>query len=302
MNLRSIDTNLVLALHALLTRRNVTRAGRDVGLSQSSMSHALGRLRAHFDDPLLVRVGRELVMTERAKSLVGPVAEAVGGLERVFGGGAERFDPKTSRRVFRIAATDNVELYVLPKLAAALQKKAPGITLRVGALPADWPSALKRGDIDLKLGRKYTLPAGLVGQDLSEEALACVVRRGHRVRSAPSFAALAALDHLVVMPSGALGAEPAGAVDAALAKRGLERRVAMTVPHFLVAPFIVASSDLVLTAPERMLRPFVETLRLRRLALPFDVPGYTLSQVWAARADDDEGHQWLRATLARAFR
>src|ERR1700760_2267867 len=82
MLLAGVDTNLIVALRALLVRQSVTRAAKDVGLSQSSMSHALARLRAHFADPLLVPVGRALVLTERAKQLQQPVADAVAQLER----------------------------------------------------------------------------------------------------------------------------------------------------------------------------------------------------------------------------
>src|SRR5215813_11432238 len=77
MQLGSVDTNLVVTLLALLRHQNVTRAAREVGLSQSSMSHALARLRAQFADPLLVPAGRGLVLSERGKELVEPVATAV---------------------------------------------------------------------------------------------------------------------------------------------------------------------------------------------------------------------------------
>ncbi len=107
MLLHGIDTNLIVALRALLAERNVTRAAKNVGLSQSSMSHALARLRAHFGDPLLVQVGRSMVLTERAKSLVGPVETAVSQLERVVLRG-EPFDPARSKRTFRIMTKDNL--------------------------------------------------------------------------------------------------------------------------------------------------------------------------------------------------
>ncbi len=300
MQLRGIDANLLVALHALLAHRNVTRAGKEVRLSQSSMSHALSRLRAHFGDPLLVAVGRELVLTERAKGLVEPVADAVARLERVFGK-PEPFDPSTSRRVFRIAATDNLELYVLPRLAEILQRGAPGIDVRMCALPEDWVTSLQRGDIDLKLGRKYALPDSLESQDLAREQFCCVARRGHTARARPTLREYVALDHLLVAPMAFPGAEPSGAVDEVLAKQGLQRRVRMTVSHFLVAPFVVASSDLVLTAPARLLAPFTTLLRLRRLELPVKLADYKLSQVWAARSRDDDAHRWLRGTIARLF-
>jgi DNA-binding transcriptional LysR family regulator len=300
MQLRGVDTNLIIALRALLVHQNVTKAAKDVGLSQSSMSHALSRLRAHFDDPLLVPAGRELVLTDRAKDLIEPVAEAVARLERVFAR-AEPFNPRTSRRTFRIAATDNVELYVLPYLAGVLQKSAPGVELRVCALPENWVMALQRGDIDLKLGRKYPVPAALETQDLSQEHFACVVRRGHPVGPKPSIREYAGLDHLLVTPTAPPTAEPSGYVDTVLAKQGLRRRIVLTVPHFLVAPFIVATSDLALTGPARLLDPFAKLLKLRRLEIPLKLTGYKLSQVWAARSRDDEAHAWLRSTIASAL-
>jgi len=300
VQLRGVDTNLIIALRALLLHQNVTRAAKEVGLSQSSMSHALGRLRAHFADPLLVPAGRRLVLTERGKGLVGPVGAAVSELERVFAR-AEPFDPKTSRRVFRIGATDNLELYVLPHLAATMQKAAPGIDVRVYAIAPDWPAALQRGDIELKLGRKYAVPKTLESQDLSHEQFACVVRHGHPVSARPSVEEYAALEHVVVAPTAAIGAEPAGHVDAILAKQGLRRRIVMTLPHFLVAPFVVAGSDLALTAPARLLGAFTTALGLRRLQLPLKLSGYILSQVWAERSNDDQGHRWLRGVVVRAL-
>jgi len=298
MLLAGVDTNLIIALHALLVRQNVTRAAKDVGLSQSSMSHALARLRTHFADPLLVPVGRALVLTERAKQLGPPVADAVAQLERVFTR-AEPFDPRTTQRVFRIAATDNVVLYLLPRLAALVQQTAPGIDIRTCALPDTWIAQLQRGDIDLKLGRKYALPAGLDSQDLSDERFACVVRRGHRAKTRLTAQQFAALDHLSIEPTATPAAEPFNQIDEQLRALGLRRRIRMTVPHFLVAPFVVASSDLVLTAPVRLLAPFLERLDLRELRIPLTLRGYKLSQVWARRSRDDDGHRWLRATIAK---
>lgn len=304
VDLRGINTNLVVALRALLVHRNVTRAAKDVGLTQSSMSHALGQLRAHFDDPLLAPAGRELVLTERGKALVEPVVDAVERLERVFAR-AEPFDPRTSRRTFQVASSDNMELYVLPRLAAVL-KNAPGIDVRVRALPEDWEKALQRGEIDLKLGRKYPVASGLSSQTLSKERFACVVRRGHPAPSKPTLRDYAELEHLVIAPRGTssvpvsspTSAPPLGHVDTVLAKHGLRRRVVLTVPHFLVAPFIVAQSDLVLTVPVRLLDWVAKPLRLRRIELPVRLAGYELSQVWAARSRDDEAHRWLRGTIA----
>src|SRR5215510_12612814 len=106
MNLAGVNTNLLVALNALLREQNVSRAAQSVGLTQSSMSHALAQLRAHFGDRLLVPSGRRMVLTERGRTLVEPVGLAVAQVERVFAP-AKAFDPSLSDRTYRIAATDN---------------------------------------------------------------------------------------------------------------------------------------------------------------------------------------------------
>jgi len=296
VRLAAIDTHLVVALHALLAERSVTRAARRTGVTQPTMSHALARLRAHFDDPLLVQVGREMTLTERARGLVERVAAAVDRLERVFAP-AEGFDPARSRRRFEVAATDNLELLLLPGLARTLADEAPQVQLRCRDLAPDWPDRLRRGELDVKLGRGAAVPEGCRSLALARETLVCVMRRGHpAARRRLSPAGYAGLDHLVVSP---LAEEP-GFVDRALAEQGLQRRAVLTVSHFLVAPFIVADSDLVLTISGRVAAAMAKRLGLEVRPCPVVTAGYTLTMVWADRHEDDEGHRWLRRAIVRA--
>ncbi|WP_394846291.1 LysR family transcriptional regulator [Pendulispora brunnea] len=294
--------NLIVALRALLQERNVTRAAKKVGLGQSSMSHALARLRAHFDDPLLVQAGRTMVLTERAKALMGPVEAAIAHFERVFLS-RESFDPRTSERTFRIVSTDNLELYLLPRLMAVLAREAPKVDLRFHHLPSNWVEALQRGDCDLKLGRKYAIDPSLHRQDLVEERFVCVLRKGHPLaaRKRLTLAEYAGLSHVVVSPSAALGDSVTGLVDELLRKQGAKRRIALSVPNFLVAPFVVAANDLALTVSARLIDSFDRALRLRVVELPLRLATYTLNQVWAERVHQDEGHRWLRQTVARTL-
>ena len=293
--LEGIDTQLVVPLHALLVERSVTRAARRVGITQPSMSHALRRLRAHFGDPLLVQTGRTLVPTERARGLEAPVAAAIRGLERVFGDGP-LFDPKRAAATFRIATSDNLALFVLPGLAALIAREAPGVRVRCTAIASDWAERLRRGDLDLKLGRAERATAGLRSKVLFRESLVCVVRRGHpATRSVLTPARYAAFEHLLVAPREG----DTSFVDELLAAKGLARRVAMTVPHFLAAPFVVARSELVLTVSRRVAATFVRPLGLVLVKCPLPLPPHGLGQTWAASADEDAGHRWLRAAIER---
>lgn len=298
MSLRRIDANLLVALQALLRERNVTRAARSVGLSQSAMSHALARLRAQLGDELLVSGGRELALTPRARALAPDVERAALCLERVFAP-APAFDPATSDRTFQIAGTDNLGLYVLPALLARLATEAPSASVRFHALTKDWAALLRRGQLDLKLGRKYAIADDLRADDLVTERFVCVVRRGHpalaRTLTVEDYARLR---HVVVTPTHAVGDPVGSVVDDALARRGLRRHVAATVPSFLLAPFVVASSDLALTTSARLLGKAATKLALREVELPMKLRPYTLSQVWAARMDGDDGLAWLRRAIA----
>jgi DNA-binding transcriptional LysR family regulator len=302
MLLHGVDANLLFALRALIRERNVTRAARAIGIGQSSMSHALSRLRAHFGDPLLVKVGRLLVLTERARSLIEPVEAAATELERVFLR-EPAFVPKSSRRLFRIVGTDNLELYLMPRIAALLEREAPNVSIRFHALPKDWAAALSRGEADLKLGRRYKLTAGLRDQELLLEKFVCVVRRGHPVlRRRFDLAAYTKLGHVAIAPSLGLSETYASVIDEQLAHQNRSRRVVLTVSHFLAAPFIVAASDLVLTASERLVSSFAPSLDLAVLQPPLALRSYRLSQVWSDRAHADPGNAWLRGLVSRAAR
>ncbi len=296
MRLQSVDTHLVVALHALLQEKSVTRAARRVGVTQPSMSHALSRLRAHFGDPLLVQVGRQMTLSARARDLTPRAAEAVERLEQVFRP-VERFDPGRSRRTFRLVATDNLELLVLPPLTRLLAAEAPHVNLRCRNIPADFAELLRRGELDAKLGRGGPVPDGCRSTLLVAEQLVCVMRRGHPAsRKALTAARYAACEHLMVSPHG----EDHSVIDRELAARGLHRRVTLTVSHFLVAPFILSGSDLLLTVSARVAGALARKLDLVVRPCPVEIKGYTLTLVWPERSEGDEGHRWLRGAIERA--
>src|SRR5436309_288049 len=113
-DLRRIDLNLLLTLHALLTEQHVTRAAVRLHKSQPAVSHALAQLRDIFDDPLLVRRENGLTLTARARDLLGPLDDALGQLNGLVG--ESTFDAAHARRCFRLALSDYGARSVLPAL------------------------------------------------------------------------------------------------------------------------------------------------------------------------------------------
>ena len=298
MHIYGIDANLLISLDALLREGSVTKAARRVGLTQSAMSHALGRLREQLGDPLLVRAGRQMVLTPRAEALAPRVARVVREMTQIFAS-EETFDPSALERSFDIRTTDLVQFVLMPELDTILNMEAPRVDLTVSPLIEQEIEPLRTGSSDLAMGVFRDLPPDIRQQALFTDRFVCLVRQGHPAATSGltlSLSQYASLSHVLVAPRG----KPGSMVDRRLAEHGIKRRVARLVPHFLIAPFIVARSDAIVTLSERLAQRLVPLLGLEILEPPLALEPYTVSMTWHERYDNDAAHRWLRDALLRA--
>jgi DNA-binding transcriptional LysR family regulator len=298
VHLAAIDLNLLVVLEALLDTKSVTAAADRVGLTQSATSHALSRLRTMLADPLFVRSRAGLVPTERTLALAGPLRDALERLRDAVAPPAA-FDPSTAQRRFVVRTADYAELVLLPSLAAKLARTAPRIDLWLATVDDDPLEQLARGEADAFIGPVFAeyQRADIRERRLFDEHFVCLVRDGHPAAARKwTLAQYAALDHVFVAPRG----RPGGPIDDYLAEHGLARRVAVALPHFLVAPFVVAATDLVLTIPERVATTFAKFLPLRLVEPPAPFAGFTMSVMWHERRHHDKAHEWLRNQLVEA--
>lgn len=295
MHISGLDLNLAVVLDALLKERSVSKAAKRIGLSQSATSHALARLRDVLGDPLLVRTRHGVTPTPRAETMAAPLATALASLERTLLT-APRFEPAVARRRFRIAATDYAELLVIPHLLGALAIAAPGVEVWLRPMSDDAVNALHRGELDLVLGvfPPSTLDARLHATTLLDDRMVSIVRKGHPLaRGKLTLARFAAARHALIAPRG----NPGGPVDDALAARGLRRQIAFATPHFVVAPHVIAHTDLVLTLAERIAKFFVAQLPVRIVEPPLRLPRIRLAMIWHDQYDPEPAHRWLREQL-----
>ena len=294
LKLAAIDLNLLVALRALLSERHVTRAAQQLGLSQSATSHALGRLRELYADPLLVRSGRNLELTPRAVALLPQLQRGLGELEGSLRG-EERFEPRRARFPLRLGMADYGQAILSGPLLALLRAEAPGVDLQVTSFP-DLLEQLEAGNLDLALTTKTKLPRVFAERRLFSDGFVCMLRKGHpalRKRKRVSLAQYLELEHLLVSPSGT----PGSYVDTELARRGLVRRVALQVSSFLVAPQVVAETDLIST--ELLLRRMSEHYPVVLLATPLHIPRFELCLVWHTRREHEAAHSWMREVMVR---
>lgn len=303
MNLSSVDLNLLVALEALLEERSVTRAARRVGLSQPAMSNALARLRALFGDELLRREGVRMVLTERGTRLAPAVATALAGVRRVLAP-PPAFDPARADLEFNIGLTDYAEALLMPAVAARLARVAPGIVLRgirLDNLFLAPETELAEGRFDLALGFFGAAPAphrGILSAALWRDRNVCVSATRHprlKGRTITEEQFLAERHAAVFYRSSG-----PGLMDAVLAGRGRSRRVTLYTPHFVSALAIVAASDLIAAAPERLARLYARWLPLRFRRLPVVFPEFEFSIVWRHNRHTDEALAWLRCQIIEA--
>jgi DNA-binding transcriptional LysR family regulator len=288
--LASVDLNLLVACDALLEERSVTRAAKRLKITQSAASHTLSRLRELFGDPLLVRAGNAMVLSERAARLVEPVRDALDRVTAVLEQGPT-FDPKTARRQFSLSTSDYGELVLLPALVERLTREAPNLDLAIIPPPPDSAALLRSGGLDLGLGPITEAASGIVSRRVFEDRFVCVVRAGHPLaRQRLTLEQYLELGHLLIAPRSARPSH----VDVALSKIGRTRRVVVVVPHFLIAPFVVARSNLVLTLPARVAKTFSAALSLVQVEPPLEVGGFTFRLFWHEQRRHDAGHAWLR--------
>jgi DNA-binding transcriptional LysR family regulator len=258
------------------------------------MSATLGRLRALFGDPLLLRTAGGMLPTSKGQELVAPVRQVLAEIGRIVQR-PERFDPALAERTFTIAASDYVEYAILPRLVDFLEARAP--RARLAVRPMDFGTVgrqLEAGDVDLGILGAVFAPPTLRSRPLFVERFVCIVRKTHpRVGERFTLDDYCALDHVLVSPSGGAFAAPG---DDALAALGRSRHVRLVVPHFLLVPEILTHSDMIAVLPERLARGYDG--RFRVLDLPFDLPPFSVVAIWHERTHRDPALAWLRQSVA----
>lgn len=300
IDLRGLDLNLLVALDRLLEHGNVTAAARDLGVTQPAMSRTLQRLRDALGDPLLVRVGRGVVPTDRARALRGPVTEALASVQRVFAP-PDVFDPATARGEVAIALGDEAQVAFADAIVRAVWDAAPGVDVRVRRLSAASLDEGRRGVLDLAIAPDLApLPAIAGAVPYDDFVARPVYTRRFVVARRPgqgplSLDAYLAAAHVIVSFEG--GAR--GFVDDLLAARGLSRRVAATVTSFPSAARLVATTDLVATLPEEIVHTAPD---LVAFPPPIELPTLAILCVWHPRRTPDARHRFFRELVMRAVR
>jgi DNA-binding transcriptional LysR family regulator len=303
MNFHSLDLNLLVVFDALMRTRSVTLAGERVGLSQSSTSNALQRLRTAFNDPLFVRTAKGMEPSDLALELEAPLRSALDQLRRTVEQ-VRTFEPATTSRVFRVLMSDIAQALHMPTLVAAIRREAPLVHLENVAMSLrDAKEAMADGELDLAIGFLPDLGADFRRQSLFAETWVCVVSNHHpRIGDSLSEDEYLAETHVSFRPAVAIHSVLDDLLVSHFAAKGMRRSVGLTIPYSSGIGLTVAASDLVLTAPVGLAMTMIDHADVRLLPLPFDLPRIDLNMQWHERVHRDPGGKWLREKFAERYR
>ena len=294
MRFRGLDLNLLVALDALLTEQNVSAAARKVFLSQSAMSGALARLRSHFQDELLVPLGRRMVLTAAAEGLRGPLHQLMLQIEATVGAGM-RFDPALSRRGFVIHASDYITEVVFSQVVRLLALEAPNVVLEI-VPPLGVPAAsLETGEVDLLITPEAYVSREHPAELLYEEQHVVVGWSGNERLAAPLTAEqFFGLGHVVVRFA-PFRAE--SFADSEIAKLGGERRIELIAPSFSSVPKLLVGTQRVSVMHRRLAAIHEQFLPLAVQPLPFRLGALREMIQFHHVRSGDAGVQWLKGKI-----
>ncbi len=294
-----LDLNLLTALDVLLSEVSVARAARRLGLSSSAMSRTLSRLRTVTGDPLLVRAGRQMVLTPHAANIRNRARQTLYEACSVLSPTEADLDAKTLDTTFKLRANEGFVETFGHTLITTIAKEAPGVCLNFMQKPEKDTRYLREGTIDLEIGELKNMGPEIQTRALFRDRFIGVVRKGHFLEHEKVITPqiYASCKHIVTSRRGATG----GPVDEMLMRAGLVRKIAAIVPDFNTSLVIARQSDLVALIPAlffagRLLSD-EKGLALHAFVLPVTTPEIVVSQMWHPRLKMDPAHRWLRQTI-----
>ena len=297
MRFRKLDLNLLVALDALLTEKNVTRAGERVFLSQSTMSNALARLRQYFDDELLVQVGGRMELTPRAVMLHDAVRDVLVRIDTTIAA-KPAFDPTESDREFTLFVSDYSMEVLIPGALALASAQGSRVRFNLEPQVTQPYRHLERGEADLLI-----IPPDFCFPDhpvdvLFEDRFVCVVwRESALAQGELTQERYQRARHVTMRPPG--GGQPV--FDTWLASdHGLSREIGLATYSFGAIPHLVVGTDLIGTVHARLAQRLLPLLPIEIRPVPLPMRAFSQAMQWHKYLTRDPGLIWLRGLLKDA--
>ena len=291
MNIKNFDLNLLVVFKTLYEERNVTKASKKIGITQPAMSNALNRLRYLVKDELFIRGPKGMRPTPRANELASPIQTALNDLELSLS--SINFDPKTTKKLYKISISDDVAPLILPNLINFLEKESPNSSLRVRSEQgSEAIKLLDSNDIDFAIGRFEMVSTRFESVDLYTEKYVCMMNSDHPLAEDEklSIGQYLSSKHLRVAPAGT----PVAPIDRSLSQLNLEREIFARIDLVTMAPLIIKNSDLILTLPSKTAQRMAKNYNFSIAELPIGLEQRQTKLLWHRELTNHPAYDWIK--------
>ncbi len=296
MKISSFDLNLFVILNAIYTEGSLTKAAEVVGITQPAVSNALSRLREKFNDDLFVRTGSGMVPTQKTENMILDVQSALTLIQKSVNE-PDTFEPKSSERNFKLSLGDVSEGRVLPFIMKEIYKDAPNVSVGSFAYPrSDQVHALSTNNLDFVVDPIIPATDEVDSTKVFEDDFVVMHREDHDISKFKNVT----IDNILDLKHLHVSGRKRGLhlIDVELEKIGFKRNVSLRCQHFLIAPSIINSTDLVLMGT----RSFAKRNNLAFVEIPIEIPSMEYFLIWHKSDEGDGGHIWMKDLVIRAFK
>jgi DNA-binding transcriptional LysR family regulator len=299
MRFQQLDLNLLVALDVLLEELNITRAAERLHMTQSATSGVLGRLRAYFNDELLVQVGRKMQPTPYAKQLELPVREVLLKVKSSITA-KPSFDLATAKRHFRVITSDYLISVLFTEVIQEAHKQAPHVTFEMISPGDNYIELVNRGEVDLMICPEQYIVEGHPTEKVFEEEHVCVIWEGNT-----EIGEKLTLEHYLEAGHVATGFgrnRRMSIEEWFMNQYGCTRRIEVITNNFTTLPMLVIGTRRIATMHQRLAQQYAALLPLRILPPPVKLPTITQCMFWHRSMDGDSMLRWLREIIHQTAR
>jgi DNA-binding transcriptional LysR family regulator len=299
MNLNDLDLNLLRVFNQLMIERRVSSVADSLGVSQPAVSNALKRLRGLLGDELFLRTAQGMQPTPLADQIAEPIAYAIDSIRAAMNQQVQ-FEPASAQRNFVLGLIDLGEMFFLPPLLVQLCRQAPGVSITtIRSNNVSLKEDMEAGRVDVAMGLLPQLQGSFFRQRLFRQRFVLAFRKGHSLASKRSIsqADFLACEHAVVVSPGT----GHGEVDRLMERKGMARKIRVTVPHFNAIGNILEATDLVATVPHRLAEMLEKPFNVMHVSHPLTLAEVSIDIFWHARLHRDPANQWLRRMIFNLF-
>ncbi|MBV6582619.1 LysR family transcriptional regulator, partial [Acinetobacter baumannii] len=287
-----LDSRLLNIFYHIYRFKSVSMAADAIGLTQPSVSNGLNKIRQHFNDPLFIRVGNEMIPTELAKQIFPLISEVIDKVESINNFNVN-FDPLTSDQLFTIAMTDVSHLVLLPQLTNYLKEKAPLIRLNIRPITPETSYQMANGEIDLAIGFLPQLEEGFYQQKFFRQHYVVISSKSHPRLDPNNFTLEDYMRESHIDIDAGIGHYH---IKNELQNKGLDRNILIRLPSYLGVGLVVQETDAIATVPYYLSQVLLVRENLQILPAPLDFPTYDVKQHWHMSCHHKSSHKWFRQT------